>query len=56
MDMLAVDLTDLPDSGYGSAVTLWGKALPVGVVANALGTIGYELVTRVSDRVTRRYL
>ncbi|MEM6819980.1 MAG: alanine racemase [Pseudomonadota bacterium] len=56
MDMLAVDLTDLPDCGYGSTVTLWGKALPVGEVASALGTIGYELVTRVSDRVTRRYL
>lgn len=55
MDMLAVDITEIPDSGYGSPVELWGPSLPVTEVADALGTISYELLTRVSDRVVRRY-
>ena len=55
MDMLAIDLSDNPDSGFGSIVTLWGKQLSAQRVAEQIGTIGYELVTRVSDRVQRVY-
>jgi alanine racemase len=52
MDMLTVDLTDLPDAKIGSKVTLWGKGLPVDEVANAAGTIGYELMCALGQRVT----
>lgn len=55
MDMLAIDITEISDAGYGSLVELWGPSLPVTEVADALGTISYELLTRVSDRVVRRY-
>jgi alanine racemase len=55
MDMLTVDLTDLPDAAVGDAVELWGAQLPVDEVAQAAGTIGYELLSKVTSRVRRRY-
>ncbi|MEI2416484.1 alanine racemase [Orrella sp. JC864] len=54
MDMLTVDLTDLPGCGVGSEVELWGAAVPVGAVAQAAGTIPYELLCNVK-RVRRIY-
>jgi alanine racemase len=51
MDMLAVDLTNVPGAHVGSKVTLWGKGLPIDDVANAAGTIGYELMCAVAQRV-----
>ena len=52
MDMLAVDLTDMPQAGVGSPVTLWGAdGVSVDDVAQAAGTIGYELLTRLTSRV-----
>ncbi|MEH6637903.1 MAG: alanine racemase [Porticoccaceae bacterium] len=51
MDMLAVDLTELPEYGDGDSVTLWGEGLPVWEVANHAGTIAYELLTGVAERV-----
>ena len=51
MDMLAVDLTHLPNSGFGSSVTLWGVGLPIDEVAAAAGTISYELMCAVAARV-----
>ena len=55
MDMLSVDLTDLPEAAVGDTVELWGANLPVDEVAQAAGTIGYELLTKVTARVPRRY-
>ncbi|WP_068829103.1 alanine racemase [Pseudomonas sp. BMS12] len=55
MDMLTVDLTDLPEAAVGAAAELWGANLPVDEVARAAGTIGYELLTKVTARVPRRY-
>lgn len=51
MDMLAVDLTRLPEAGIGSPVTLWGEGLPVEEVARAAGTISYELLCALAPRV-----
>jgi alanine racemase len=51
MDMLAVDLSHLPHSGWGSTVTLWGSGLAVDEVASSAGTIGYELLCAVAPRV-----
>ncbi len=56
MDMLAVDLTDLPQAQLGDAVELWGAQLPIDELAQACGTIGYELLTKVTARVPRRYI
>ena len=57
MDMLAVDLTPVPQAGLGSEVTLWGRAsqgaalLPIDEVAQASGTIGYEVMCALTPRV-----
>ncbi|WP_162590876.1 alanine racemase [Variovorax sp. PBL-E5] len=59
MDMITVDLTPVPDAGFGSEVTLWGRAsngavLPIDEVAQAGGTVGYELMCAVAPRVPKR--
>ena len=55
MDMLTVDLTDIPRAGIGSQVECWGKQIDVNVVAQRAGTIAYELLCNVK-RVPRMYL
>ena len=63
MDMLAVDLTPVPQAGVGSEVTLWGRGpavngraalLAIDDVAQAAGTIAYELMCAVAPRVPMR--
>jgi len=54
MDMLFADLTDLPEAGIGSAVELWGSQVPVDTVAEASGTVGYELLCALAPRVPVR--
>jgi len=56
MDMLTVDLSDLPEAGMGSRVTLWGRAangvvLSIDEVAQTAGTVGYELMCALAQRV-----
>jgi alanine racemase len=51
MDMIAIDVTDLPPASIGDEVLLWGPGVPVEEVARAAGTIPYELVCGVSQRV-----
>lgn len=51
MDMLAVDVTDSGDVGVGAPARLWGPGLPVETLAEAAGTIPYELLCGVSQRV-----
>lgn len=51
MDMLTVDLRTQPTAKVGDPVVLWGKDLPVEIVAAHSSTIGYELLTRIAPRV-----
>ena len=51
MDLLAIDLSAAPAAEIGSEVMLWGPELPVERIAQAAGTIGYELVCGVTRRV-----
>jgi len=51
MDMLEIDITDIPAAKLGSVVELWGKNLSVNKVAAACGTIGYELICALARRV-----
>ena len=51
MDMLAVDVTDARPVQVGDPVILWGAGLPVEEVARHAGTIPYELLCSVSQRV-----
>ncbi len=56
MDMVTVDLEPVPQAGMGSAVTLWGRAdngavLSIDEVAASAGTVGYELMCALAQRV-----
>lgn len=56
MDMITVDLTPVLNGKIGSEVTLWGNAsngsvLPIDEVAHAGGTVGYELMCALAQRV-----
>lgn len=43
MDMLCIDLTDVPEAGLGSSVELWGKRVLASDVASQAGTIPYQI-------------
>lgn len=51
MDMLTVDVTNVPGARVGSRVVLWGEGMPIDEVAEASGTIGYELMCALAQRV-----
>lgn len=51
MDMLTIDLTHCPGIKVGDAVELWGRHIPVEVVARSAGTIAYELLCQMAPRV-----
>jgi alanine racemase len=50
MDMIAIDLRG-NDAAVGDPVTLWGAGLPVETIARDAGTIPYELLCGVTQRV-----
>ena len=51
MDMIGIDVTDLDAPARGDAVILWGEGLPVEEIARRSGTIPYELLCGISQRV-----
>ncbi|MEX0624171.1 alanine racemase [Saccharospirillum sp.] len=55
MDMLTVDVTDVPNVQLGDSAELWGEHLSVDEVALHIGTVGYELLTRLSPRVDKQW-
>lgn len=55
MDMTMIDITDIPDVKEGDEVIIFGKELPVQQVAEWAGTIPYEIMTGISQRVKRVY-
>ena len=56
MDMLTIDINHIPEAKVGDEVELWGGNIPVNEVAVHANTIGYELLTRVTQRMHRAYL
>ncbi len=51
MDMITVDLSEVPEARVGSPVVLWGEGLPIDDVAAAASTVGYELMCGITPRV-----
>jgi alanine racemase len=51
MDMLSVDISDIEQACVGTPVTLWGEGLPCEEVAQAAGTVSYELLCALAPRV-----
>ncbi|MDX1594246.1 MAG: alanine racemase [Gammaproteobacteria bacterium] len=54
MDLINIDLRNVPDARPGDPVRLWGEGLPADEVAEHAGTIAYELFCRVASRVVYR--
>ena len=51
MDMITVDLREVPQAQVGDPVLLWGPELPVEEIAGWAGTLAYELFCGLTNRV-----
>ena len=51
MDMIAVDISDIPEAYIGTPVTLWGEGLSADEVAASAGTLSYQLLCALAQRV-----
>jgi alanine racemase len=56
MDMTMIDITGIPDVKEGDVVEVFGKHLPVQQIAEWCGTIPYEIMTGIGQRVKRVYV
>ncbi|HEX8660208.1 MAG TPA: bifunctional UDP-N-acetylmuramoyl-tripeptide:D-alanyl-D-alanine ligase/alanine racemase [Hymenobacter sp.] len=56
MDMCMVDVTAIPQARAGDVALLFGEGLPLPELARRIGTISYELLTNVSERVKRVFV
>lgn len=55
MDMTMIDVTAIPDVKEGDSVIIFGKELPIEIIAKWIHTIPYEIMTGISQRVKRVY-
>lgn len=57
MDLITLDVSHLPESAVrpGTSVEMLGEALGIEALAEAAGTNGYEILTRLGRRYERRY-
>ena len=53
MDLVTIDVTDIPDAAYGDEVTLLGDGITADEIASRIDTIAYEVFCNVSARVPR---
>jgi alanine racemase len=51
MDLITIDLRNVPTAKVGDRVTLWGRELPVEEIARHAGTISYDLTCGMTKRV-----
>jgi alanine racemase len=56
MDLIAFDVTEAGEVSAGDTATLLGEGIGVDDVAEAAGTIGYEILTSLGKRYHRRYI
>lgn len=56
MDMTMLDITDIPDAREGDEVEVFGRQIPVALVARQANTIPYEIISGISQRVKRVYI
>lgn len=55
MDMIGIDLSDLPKAKIGDVVTLWNEQLSLDEVAEHTGILSYNLTCSIAQRVERVY-
>ena len=51
MDLVSIDVTDLPEVSENDFVSFWSEDLPINEFSNKNELISYELMTRISSRV-----
>lgn len=57
MDNFMVDVTDIPETKIGDEVILWdNENITVEEIASFCGSINYEILCGIQDRITRRYV
>ena len=56
MDLISIDITDIPDCKIGDWCELWSPDLSIVENANKNNLISYELMTKMSSRVNRKYI
>jgi alanine racemase len=60
MDVVMLDVTDVPDAAIGDVATLYGsdgdRTYPANVVARSVGTVTSDLISGVGQRVPRFYI
>jgi alanine racemase len=60
MDVVLLDVTDVPDVAIGDVATVYGtdgdRVHPANVIARSIGTVTSDLLCAVSQRVPRIYL
>ena len=58
MDLITIDVTSVPEelSSPGAEVTIIGNAIPIDDLAEAGGTIAYEILTALGSRYRREYV
>jgi len=55
MDLVTIDVTDIPEARYGDEVILMGDGISADELAKRAGTISYDVLCRISKRVPRLY-
>lgn len=55
MDQFMVDVTNCPNVSLGDEVELLNEKYNADEMANEIGTIGYEVLCNISERVSRIY-
>jgi alanine racemase len=55
MDISMVDITDIPHVEEGDTVVVIGNQIHINEIAEKAGTIPYEILTGISQRVKRIY-
>ena len=56
MDLVTLDVTALPDLAPGDEIELIGPSNTIDAVADRAGTISYEVIARLGQRLTRDYV
>tara|TARA_A100000164_G_scaffold375073_1_gene409333 strand:- start:242 stop:1291 length:1050 start_codon:yes stop_codon:yes gene_type:complete len=56
MDLISIDVTNIPDCKIGDWCELWSSELSILVNTQKNNLISYELMTKMSQRVKRQYL
>ena len=56
MDMITIDITDVPHPEIGDRVELFGENVSVDEVAKYCNTISYEILSKITRRVYKAYI